>query len=135
MIQNSTFSITMPKQFNSDDIGLSVGSYGISGYKDRAEITVEGNTIKGHITKPLNPNEGITIRVTLPEGYFQKNIDFPYGRILGFLGVLILTFFAYVNWYKYGKEEHTLPSKPIFLPLSPDIDIKFPLLQLSYLPV
>lgn len=75
-IDNVTFSITLPKEFDEGNIGFSAGAYGTSGY-DQSELTytVDGNTVSGSMRR-LDPYEGITMRIELPEGYFSTTGSF-----------------------------------------------------------
>jgi hypothetical protein len=71
-IHSASFSLTLPKPFDKDKLGFSMGAAGASGYalKDLA-FSVEGNTIAGHTLRALSPYEGLTVRVELPQGYFN----------------------------------------------------------------
>ena len=69
-INEVSFQINMPKAFDKDQVGFSVGTKG-SIDSDNIYYTVEGNAIIGSYKGVLNPNEGITIRIELPEGYFN----------------------------------------------------------------
>lgn len=107
-IENVTFTITMPKEFDADKVGFSVGTYGTAGHEQRMYHSIEGNVIKGQTLTKLNPYEGITIRMELPDGYFDKNfIDFK----LLFLGLfcIIATIINYFIWFKYGKDCKVIP--------------------------
>ncbi len=76
-IDNMTFSVTLPKGFDGGKIGFSAGAPGVMGY-DPAKLTytVDGNTVNGNI-QHLEPYEGITMRIELPEGYFAKPLKLP----------------------------------------------------------
>lgn len=110
-INKAAFNVTLPETVEPEKVGVSIGKYGTKGFDGDGVYSVSDNKISGYTKRKLNPYEGITIRVEVPEGYFNKtiNIQLPYGKILGILGVLILTILAYVNWNKFGKEEHTTP--------------------------
>lgn len=107
-INKLTFTIKMPKDFDTSKIGFSAGKYGTSGIpKDGYfNYSVKNNVIKGTYNKNLSPNNGFTVRITLPEGYFDKQklritiFDFA-AIILPILFVII----AYMEWKKYGKDD------------------------------
>ncbi len=70
-IDNVTFEITMPKEFDASKIGFSMGSEGTSGYNpEDLQFSVEGNVIKGQVNRTMYPYEALTIRLELPNGYF-----------------------------------------------------------------
>lgn len=100
------FTITFPKEFDKNKIGFSVGKNGAVGYNPKKlKYTVTDNTIKGYIFD-LNPNEGVTIRVELPENYFIKSKDISvYAIILA----IILTLIPVILWVLFGKDEPVTP--------------------------
>lgn len=99
-IDNVSFSITMPKDFDNSLVGFSEGVYGSVGYST-ITYTIENNVIKGYSLSKLNPKEAITIRIELPEGYFTKshNIDFYKNYVI----IIIFLIIGYMLWIKYGK--------------------------------
>ena len=113
-IQKARFRVVMPAPVEDEKVGISIGSKGTKGFTDRAKYYVHDNVITGETTEPLRPHEGITIRVEVPRGYFNVErtwIDnlleyIEYGAILI---ILLLTGFAYITWFVYGKDEHVTP--------------------------
>ncbi len=70
-IDNFTFTITMPKEFDTSKVGFSLGGEGASGYNPGdLEYSVSGNVISGRVTRTMQPYEGLSIRLELPNGYF-----------------------------------------------------------------
>ena len=81
----SLILLTIP--IYADDGGYSIDSYNvaiqvgednifnikedISVYPDNIYYAIEGNSIIGSYEGVLNPNEGIAVRIELPEGYFN----------------------------------------------------------------
>ena len=81
----SLILLTIP--IYADDGGYSIDSYNvaiqvgednifnikedISVYPDNIYYAIEGNSIIGFYEGVLNPNEGIAVRIELPEGYFN----------------------------------------------------------------
>ena len=106
-IRHVNFSITMPEEFNPDDVGISIGEYGVQGFDGGAEFRIDGLNITGQTHRILQPHEGITIRLAVPEGYFNKvgNIR---ANVLIILLVL-LTLLSFVIWYTFGKDEKAIP--------------------------
>lgn len=103
-IDNITFSVTMPKPFDESLVGISSGKYGTSG-TEKVSYYVDGNTIYGS-AQGFSSNEALTLRLELPEGYFEFNALAYYFKhalmifipLVAFICVLIL-------WSKYGKDK------------------------------
>lgn len=115
-INNVTFNITMPKEFDKSLLGFSTGNKG-STDSSNVSYNVYGNVISGTLTNTLNAEEGVTVRLTLPEGYFTKvsnNID-VYPIITIFLCV-IFVFIAFFFWSKYGKDEKVIETVEFYPP-------------------
>lgn len=85
VIQHVTFEITLPKSFDSKP-GFSSGHYGSSG-TNIGRYAISGDSIIGETTEALNPREALTIRLTLPEGYFE--IDHSRDA-LGVIGMILM---------------------------------------------
>ena len=58
-IDNASFSVTMPKEFDAEKVGLSTGLYGTVG-TETVEFSVTGNEISGKIKEGLSTNEALT---------------------------------------------------------------------------
>lgn len=74
VIGNITFTITMPKDFDSSKLGFSSGSTGSTDNTD-IEYSVSNNVITGKYTSILGKNEALTVRCGLQDGYFSKAKD------------------------------------------------------------
>lgn len=107
-INKLTFKITMPKDFDTNKIGFSVGKYGKSGILDDGyfNYSVKNNVITGTYNKTLPPNNGFTVRITLPEGYFEKQkLKITIFDFIAICLPIILGIIAFSQWEKYGKDE------------------------------
>lgn len=70
-IDNISFAIHMPSEFDPEQVGFSVGGYGAEGYDPaRLHFSVDGSDITGTYAGQLDAYEGIWIRLELPAGYF-----------------------------------------------------------------
>lgn len=115
-ISNIKFTITMPKAFDKSLLGFSSGAKG-STYNSNVSYNVNGNTITGMVNNTLYSGEALTIRLTLPEGYFvgaSLNIDLYsiYVIILSLIFVLI----ADRLWAKYGKDDEVIETVEFYPP-------------------
>ena len=107
-INKLTFTITMPKDFDTNKIGFSAGKYGTSGIpKDGYfNYSVKNNVITGTYNKTLPPNNGFTVRITLPEGYFEKQkLKITVFDFIAICLPIIFLIIAIFEWEKYGKDE------------------------------
>jgi uncharacterized membrane protein YgcG len=92
MTDKLTFSVTLPKEFDADKLGFSIGYTGSEGY-DPQELSyrVNGNTISGGMNRALYAYEAVTMRLELPEGYFDvPDIRIPDWILMGFIGAFAL---------------------------------------------
>lgn len=115
-ISNVTFKITMPKSFDKSLLGFSSGYAGLT-TNSNVTYSVDGNTISGSLASTLSAGEALTVRLTLPEGYFigeSTNLD-PYSTIVISLCV-IFVFTACVLWAKYGKDEDVIETVEFYPP-------------------
>lgn len=104
-IANISWEIHMPKTFDATSLGYSVGNYAASGYDtDMLQSTVTDQTITGSYAGNLNAYEGITVRCTLPEGYFIYKINYmPYVLV-----ALVVLLCGILFWFT-GKEDKVIP--------------------------
>ncbi len=106
-INNASFRITMPKEFDEKKLGFSRG---VSGSTDGSDISyyVDDNEISGYLSNILRPREALTIRMELPEGYFVNAGSEP-SNWLYILYALPIVFFiiSFHLWKKYGKDDKT----------------------------
>lgn len=112
-IDNVTFSIIMPKEFDKEKLGFSCGRANTA---DSSKINFEviGNTITGSVTDTLNAGEGLTVRLTLPEGYFSGRIDWY--SIFVIILCLAFVLIAYMMWSKYGKDDPVIETVEFYPP-------------------
>lgn len=106
-IDNVSFEITMPKEFEYDEelLGFSTGSYGFVG-TDSVLYYVDGLTIGGYLIEELAPYEALTIRLVLEDGYFYFDqvlhmVKVASIAVFPFLALV----FAFVVWLKFGRKK------------------------------
>lgn len=113
-IEEVNFNITMPKSFDESLLGFTTGTYGSTDYN--VNYIVYDNNIKGNTTKTLMAGEGLTVRLTLPEGYFieDNSID-----ILSILAIIMSVSFVVISfglWAKYGKDDKVIETVEFYPP-------------------
>ena len=117
-IQNVTFTITMPKDFDETLVNFTVGYYGSTYYED-VLYEINNNVITGTVNKQgiyaLTSNEALTVRIELPEGYFKNervNFDPTFIIILFLLSISILGIIVSTilfKKYSYKKKDLLVP--------------------------
>lgn len=115
-ISNVSFTVNMPKEFDSSKLGFSTGKNGEFNSENVTYI-VSGNGIKGELNSYLDPYEALTVRLELPEGYFvgertQNKITILYSSIVAFAFMILM---AYL-WKKYGKDDKIVETVEFYPP-------------------
>lgn len=114
-ISNVSFSITMPKEFDASSLGFSSGRYGYTD-SDSVSYSVNGNTISGIYTDTLPAENGLTVRLTLPDNYFvgARNNNTDYYIIIGIS--LVIVFIAFILWLLFGKDKPVIETVEFYPP-------------------
>lgn len=115
-IRNLTFKIVMPKTFDETLLGFSSG-YAGSTNSSNVSYNVDGNIISGSIKNSLEAGEGLTVRLTLPEGYFvgtSFNIDMCSVTVIAVS--ICFVFIAFLLWSKYGKDDKIVETIEFYPP-------------------
>ncbi|MGI6071096.1 MAG: DUF2207 domain-containing protein [Blautia sp.] len=107
----SSFSITFPRDFDHGRLHFYTGEYGeVTDAASILELSWEGNTLNGTLTKKLPFQTGLTFFAGMEPGYFTQ-IHTMSGVGTGLwilalvvLGVVVLLFFL------FGKDEKIYPS-------------------------
>ena len=106
----------MPKSFDESLLGFSSGTKG-STDSENVSYSVDGNVISGSLINTLNAGEGLTVRLTLPEGYFvdaSTNIDIY--SIFVIIFSLACVLYADRLWTKYGKDDEVIETVEFYPP-------------------
>ena len=127
VIGNITFSITMPKEFDSSKLGFSSGSKGSTNNKN-VKYNINKNKITGNYNGILNKQEGLTIRCELPDGYFvNAGLKFNFKDYYICLLLILFLCISLLLWYLFGKDDEILET----VELSPPSD--FNSLEIGFL--
>ncbi len=106
-ISNVSFRVTMPKEFDESKLGFSTG---VSGSTENGTVSyyVIDKEISGYLHGRLRANEGLTIRLELPEGYFVGAGHEPSNSLYLLYALPVLFFIiSFRLWAKYGKDDKT----------------------------
>ena len=98
----------MPKSFDKSLLGFSSGSKG-STNSSNVSYAVNGNVISGSSNDTLSAGQALTVRLTLPDGYFagaSSNIDMY--SIVVIIISLVCVLIADRLWAKYGKDDEVI---------------------------
>ena len=105
----------MPKDVDQSKLGFSSGTYGTAGTDD-VTYNVEGTTITGTLNKPLYSGEALTVRLTLPEGYFNVPEKINYLMNITIAICIASIIIAYIVWRKYGKDDDVVETVEFYPP-------------------
>ncbi len=118
-IHNASFTVQMPKEFDSSRVNFTRGTYG-STRTDGLAYEVNGNIITGRITAALNNNEGVTIALPLPEGYYtgEREVQDMMRNMARWNWLLfpLLMAVALFIWYRFGRDKPLYPSVQFYPP-------------------
>ena len=116
VIGNITFSITMPKEFDSSKLGFSSGTKG-SIDNSKVIYNVNGNKITGTYNGILDVGEALTVRCELPEGYFvDAKLDINKIDYLMFFVPIIFLVISILLWYIYGRDDQIIETIEFYPP-------------------
>ena len=115
-ISNVSFTIIMPKPFDESLLGFSSGDVG-STSSSNITYSVNGNVITGNTIDPLNAGQALTVRLTLPEGYFVvDNSDVIVYSDIVIAICVIFVLIACGLWIVYGKDDKVIETVEFYPP-------------------
>ncbi len=116
-IDNITFAITMPFAFDESKLNFTYGKKG-STESSRVNYAVNGTTITGRLTGPLQPNEALTVALPLPQGYYTdvKSDSSSLLARFGWLLPLLLIVAGIAVWIALGKKRQIFPTVEFYPP-------------------
>lgn len=115
-IENTTFSITMPKEFDSSKLGFSSGYKG-SLENSNVKYSVSGNKITGSYNAILREGEALTVRCELPEGYFVgAKLDVSTINYISCIIPIIFLIISILIWYKFGRDNKVVETVEFYPP-------------------
>lgn len=104
-IQCVEFSIEMPKKFDEEKLGFSVGSAGSTDSED-VYYTVSGKKIEGGYYNILEPGQGLTVRLELPEGYFVRESNWLNVKNAPmFIVPAACLLLSFILWFIFGRDD------------------------------
>lgn len=105
VIGNVTFSVHMPKSFDSEKLGFSSGP-SLSTENKSILFNVVDNDITGEYNGILGVGEGLTIRLTLDEGYFAaaQSLTEPWEYLIYIIPIAGAVI-AFVLWLIFGNDD------------------------------
>lgn len=107
-VENAEITVVMPKKFDRDRIRLVVGKSGDltsdAKYGKDVKYEVKGNTVIVKSTAKLPPGTGITMALTLPEGYFQGAMSHTLYFVILYILFALIAAASIFMWFKYGRD-------------------------------
>ena len=115
-ISNVKFKITMPKEFDKSLLGFSSGYRGSTDSLN-VHYESEGNVIIGETLSPIKAGQGLTVRLTLPEGYFSSKRLTPEKYSFWIIVICLICLWIADNlWRKYGKDDKVIETVEFYPP-------------------
>ncbi len=117
-IDHVGFSIQLPKEFDKSQLGFSMGSAGSAGYlPEDLRFQVSGTTITGETRRMLFSHEALTMRLELPQGYydvFELDPRIPEWLLMGLFALMVIG--AVVLFFIYGRDARPLKTVEFYAP-------------------
>lgn len=115
MINEATFRIEMPKEFDSEQVVFWTGRYG-STVTNAVDYRIEGNTIYGKTNRPLYYGEGVTLQIQLPEGYFTGVANYEWMKPAMWILIFLAPLTAVVLWLLFGRDRKVVQTVEFYPP-------------------
>lgn len=116
VINNVTFSITMPKNFDKSKLGFSTGNVG-STNSVQVNYNVIGNRIVGNLSNTLYPKQSLTIRCEFDEDYFVgEHLNAEPIKYLVIVLPILFIIISFSFWYKYGRDDDVIETVEFYPP-------------------
>ena len=102
-IKNFSLEVKIPKNFDSTKINFFLDKYRQKNINDLVNYSVKDNII--YATTNLDLTNSFTIDIELPDNYFQHcSSSYGFISLILIIGILILTYYTFRKWQKYGKD-------------------------------
>jgi len=106
-----------------DRIAAYTGSFGATGGNYRGSILDGGSEVRFTLTRPLGPQEGMTVAIGFTEGVVTPDAGGPLASLLDNAGIALLilgwlgvpAYFLYA-WNRVGRDPPAPPMIPLFHP-------------------
>lgn len=117
-IKAANVSVQMPKAFDQAAAWMYVGQSGIAG--DYENFTVQGNEITASFAN-LAQGEGVTVLLTLPEGYFVGVANNDWAIPAAYVVALVAALMAGLLFFLFGRDKPLVRTVEFYPPdkLSP----------------
>ena len=111
-IDKASVTVTMPKEFDAGSVWVYRGAYG---YSYDAECSISGNTITVN-EEYLPVNEGITLQVNLPDGYFAGAANMNFVNVIMYAAIVLSVLLAAALWYLFGRDPDVVQTVEFYPP-------------------
>ncbi|MBR4262115.1 MAG: DUF2207 domain-containing protein [Bacilli bacterium] len=119
-VDNISFSITAPKDFDYDWVSIKIG--GLAKHQENIKYSTDGNILIGSYDGELEYGESIYITGELPNNYFKragyKLTLFNYLDLIVYSIPIIFLLIVVYLWKKHGDDEEIVVQKNPYPPLS-----------------
>lgn len=112
----ASVTITMPEEFERNDLKVFAGYYGGNEYRERLSVKASGRVIELESTDYLPQGVGVTVQVLLPEGYFQNEMSTDWAYPLLILLSLLFAAVSVLLWVCFGKDRPLVQTVEFYPP-------------------
>lgn len=117
-IDHVSFSVQLPKEFDASLLGFSMGGANAKGYlPDDLKFEVSGSTITGETRRMMFSREALTMRLELPQGYydvFELDPRIPEWLLMVLFTLMVIG--AVVLFFIYGRDAKPLKTVEFYPP-------------------
>lgn len=114
-IDQLSFAIHMPKEFDQSLLGFSSGELYTEG-TNAVAYDVDGLDISGTYLDTLWPGEAFTVRLSLPEGYFTGSTRIDRLSFAALIISITFTILGFLLWYFLGRNSHVTQTVEFYPP-------------------
>ncbi len=114
-IDQLSFAIHMPKEFDESLLGFSSGELYTEG-TDAVAYDVDGLDISGTYLDTLWPGEAFTVRLSLPEGYFTGSTRIDSLSLAALIISITFAILGFLLWFFLGRNSHVTETVEFYPP-------------------
>lgn len=109
-IEKANFTIRFPKSFDESKVNFYSGGYGDKN-ESLISYDIRGNSIYGTLNQKIARQNGATLRVELPDGYFKSQKTDSFSIMLMWIFIIGTPLLVILLWLFFGRDE--VLTKPV----------------------
>ncbi|MGN0702121.1 MAG: DUF2207 family protein [Lentihominibacter sp.] len=109
-IESAEITLHLPKPVDEDNITIYSGTPNAETLASNVSWEYDGNKTVSVRAYNLDTNEGITMLVDLPEGYWAGQYDPAGGKIGAIVMCIVMALLFMLLWFLFGRRQHVVDS-------------------------